>query len=412
MTNYNFFEFKELCQTLQHPFFSEDQSVQAIINFLNSLLKDKEKSASFQLIDPESVNTSVQHSQCRTINIDPKNKDKIKNSAARNGIICPIFCGEIDGTDFSYELYNGRHRLESLIEINASQNKVDLIPAVIIPKKLRKVLLGVLDETQAILNEKLSYATNNDNDVGKLLRKLCERDGLDLSKPSVYNNLLEKAKVLYKHKSEKTLKNNITRIRNAQARDASDVYCGTPKDFINNFKAAKTMAVPFPEKSGKDYDKFAEEVRNIENMNIRSVSMKGSTLDQEWTRGFVYKSENANEDLYWLYFDSSNKGDSKTVINSRKSFWEKIYRTYKAFEATHGSRTLPFDYVIISPQIQSGITFQFDGKEVSSSPEKLASYENWIKISKKDIIKVFDSKKSYSQDWIFKEIKRTHLKAV
>ena len=133
MTNYNFFEFKELRQTLQHPIFSEDQNVQAIINFLNSLLKDKEKSTSFQLIDPSSVNTSVQHSQCRTINIDPQNKDKIKNSTIRNGILCPIFCGEIDDPDFSYELYNGRHRLEGLIEINTSQNKVNLIPAVIVP---------------------------------------------------------------------------------------------------------------------------------------------------------------------------------------------------------------------------------------------------------------------------------------
>ena len=412
MNKYNFFEFKDLLEVLGNNYFHGEPGINAIKTVLRSVVKDLEKSKYFNLIDPSTVNKSTSISQCRTINIDINNKREIKNSAERNGITCPILCVQNKSTDFLYELYNGRHRLESMIEINEKLDNARLIPAVIVPCDLKDAFESCLIEAQAILNEKLSYATNNDNDMSKGLRSICERDNMDLSKPSDYDKLLKKAEVLYRHKSKQSIKNNLTRIKNSMAREASDVYCAKPKEFVDTYRMQKIRSIWKDSETSGDTDYFYKTTDQIKNMEIRSVSMKGSSFDQEWTRSTIFKSENSDKKLTWLYSDNNNKGDSGTVIGSRKNFFKKIYKTCIAFENQFGKKVLPFDQIIISPQIQSDFSFHFDGIEYSSLRESRSNLDSWIAVSKEQLLDAFMNKKSYKKEWIFREKTITHLTIV
>ena len=412
MINYNFFEFEDLLEVLNHDYFLGDSNIDVVKVFLSSVIRDLQKSEHFSLIDPSSVNKSTSISQCRTINIDINNKREIKNSAERNGVTCPILCAQDKNSDYLYELYNGRHRLESMIEINKKLSSVKLIPAIIVPCDLKDAFKSCLIETQAILNEKLSYATNNDNDMSKSLRNICERDNIDLSKSSDYDKLLKKAEILYRHKSTKSIRNNLTRIKNSIARETSDVYCAKPKEFVDTYRMQKIRSIWKDSETSSDTDYFYKTTDKIKNMEIRAVSMKGSSFDQEWTRSTIFKSENSDKKLTWLYSDNSNKGDSGTVIGSRKNFYNKIYKTCIAFENQFGKKDLPFDQIIISPQIQSEFSFQFDGIEYSSLRESRTSPDSWIEVSKKDLLDAFANKKSYKKDWIFREKKTAHLTVV
>ena len=412
MNKYNFFEFKDLLEVLDNNYFHGEPGINLVKQFLHSVVKDLEKSKYFNLIDPSTVNKSTSVSQCRTINIDINNKREIKNSAERNGITCPILCIQNKSTNFLYELYNGRHRLESIIEINQKLDNVKLIPAIIAPYSLKDAFESCLIEAQAILNEKLSYATNNDNDMSKGLRGICERDNMDLSKPSDYDKLLKKAEVLYRHKSKQSIKNNLTRIKNSMARETSDVYCAKPKEFVDTYRVQKILSTMKDPVTSNDTEHLYKITDQIKNMEIRSVSMKGSSFDQEWTRSTIFKSENSHKKLTWLYSDNSNKGDSGTVIGSRKNFFKKIYKTCIAFENQFGKKDLPFDQIIISPQIQSGFSFLFDGIEYSSLEERRSNLDSWIAVSKEQLLDALTNKKSYKKEWIFREKIITHLTVV
>lgn len=383
MSNIDLIEFSRLENRLSNAPFTVNKE---FLKILRDVLKEGANSSFLQIVDGTTIDCNSHNSQCRAINIDPKNLAEIKNDAAARGIENPAFIYQLpSNSKYKYGLINGRHRIEAASSLQIKT------PAVVISYSVFTNIISIMAEIQAILNDNKPSKSNNENDLKKHIRRIVERDGINLENDLQYERLLRRLEFCHKGISRNAIKNNLTRIKKAIKQERSDVFCAKGETFKQLYSQNNIVTL---------------------NEETKVVSTRGSSLDQEWPRSVRLKAEHPRRKLTWIYSDNNNNGDSQSVIDCRKSFFERLHKTVKCFNAIYGKNVLPFDTLIIAPQIKSEFTFFFNDEEVTSQAEVVNDQKCWKRITAQQILEAFEEKKSYREEFIFaKKISKNDKKA-
>lgn len=348
MPIFNFTEFERLRDRIDElvEISNNNQDKWAIVTeFLNDVLDNTEDSEFFFMTEPLSVNTEQSYSQIRIMTEDPDHIRNLKNSIISRGMVFkPILTftprAGIRGKTICI---NGVHRT------TATRNAIEegdlpddfKIPSVNIPTSLFDRISSVVPIIQAILNDDQPSLPNNDNDVKKFIDSHVGANEIDLSDEESYESVLRLLKCVFSNKSERSLKNNLTRRKNTNNRNNGHIWSKTPEEFVDAFRNTAKSSASFKQ--------------------VKCVSNKGSSRDQLVYRSHKKKFENPNDKIVWLLIDQNNKGSFEEAITSRKNFWMEVKKMYNIYGSSPIG--LPFDSVVVVPQIQKDYEFEVENQK-------------------------------------------------
>ena len=102
----------------------------------------------------------------------------------------------------------------------------------------------------------------------------------------------------------------------------------------------------------------------------------------------------------------STTGDANAVIKNRIKFWEE----WNFISQIFGTNKIPWDYVIIAPQIKQNttITYDKDGQNVSKEikGEHLQVQNDWKIITKEEVVLEYSKGNKFLESWCFAEAKK------
>ena len=166
----------------------------------------------------------------------------------------------------------------------------------------------------------------------------------------------------YTHADIKTIKSNLTRLKNKKNADRSDVVCAKPSEFIeyflDAFSGSNTGKV-----NGVEYYKFEAGKKTYKDCKVEFVSTKGSTHDQLFTRNALFKYKNPSKFVTQIFACQDGKGDSQTTVTSRLSYIKKLWQLYQVF----GSKVFSAfpDLFVITPQNKGSFEARIDTELVT-----------------------------------------------
>ena len=375
-----------------------EQSFKEFKTLCKEILRDREKSEYFQLVSPFDV-VRGSSSQGRAITTNPEHLIAVKESIRKaNGVKVAGFLTQCPKSN-NKEIVNMNHRdaaTEQLIE-EGSLPEDYRYPAIVIPSDIAPSVKLAIEESQGILNSGLPKSLANTNDVQKDMTNFVNNYNVDLDDKKKYDSLVKYFDAKYSHVSKRTIKSNLTRVKNKKANFNGHVLCDTPKGFIGRF--TKTHNIKPPTKKSKFHNIHVKN-QQFKNCSIEFISTKGSVLDQRVWRDIKFKDENPAKPICHLFACQDNKGDPQTTIKSRETYFKHLYRIWRILDR------LDADLVVISPQIESSFTAKIADIETVIAKKEIPKLKSsWTIITKQELIafynsKDFDSTRPYKTEWV------------
>lgn len=399
MTIFNFREFERLKDRIDELVEVSNQNKEKwniISIFLDDVLEKSEDSKFFCMIDPLSVSTEQGYSQIRIMTEDPNHIRNLKNSIISRGMVFnPILTfTPRAGIRGKKTCINGVHRTTAARSaIEHGELPADFkIPSVDIPTPMFEQISSIVPILQAILNDDQPSLPNNDNDLKKFIDSHVKANEIDLSKEDAYNSVLDLLKCVFSNKSERSLKSNLTRCKNSNKKNNGHIWNKTPEHFVSSFENIRKVSKKFTHKS--------------------CVSNKGSTRDQLVYRSHKKKFNEPENKIAWLLIDQSNKGSFDEAITSRKNFWKEVKMMYNIYGSS--SIGLPFDSIILVPQIQKDFQFEVENEEANEITKFSCRAENykldthWKEITSLEICKFYrlHPNLDYNPEWLSHSIEK------
>ena len=377
------------------------KGIDVVLKIIDDIKKNEEQSTYFRYISPLDTGISPL-SQIRAIAVDPIHVKNVEESIFRHGkVLDVVLVARVPnpGGDYKYELLNGVHRdtaANNLIK-SARVGEDFVYPAIVISPSEHGLISPVIPLLQGGLNDYVPTKGNNTNDMQKIMEAYLNRcTELDLNDPDDYAFLLSVFYATFLHAKKRTIKSNLTRLKNKRSASRSDVYCASPEDYIDDF--LKT----FSGYGKRDSCAFTIDTKKYKNGKVSVVSVTGSSFDQLFPRTGLHKHNNPSSTILYLFACQDHKGDSQTTLTSRQAFFKRFWKLYRVF-GSGAFKGFP-DLIAIAPQNKASFEARINDEIITTQPEHARVASSWIFVTKKQLYKQFTQATnefdSYKREWI------------